>query len=332
MYVERLVAGLRARGVDAQLQWFHHRYEFSPGLLRTIHPPRETDIVHANSWNGFAFARKHIPLVVTAFHCVYHCGFPEWKTFAQKVYHDNLIGAYERKSFECAASVVAMTPSAVADFRARFRLPCTHVIHGWVDTDIFSPRCVPSPSDGCMRVLIVGNDSRRKGMDLLPELRALLGSKFLITVVSGLRGGRRFGSKGITWKSGLSVAELVEQYRASDLVISLSRYEGFGYSALEAMACAKPVVAFDVTGIQDVVVNGENGILVQSGSLRDIAGACERLAKFPRERERLGKAGRHAVASIFSENAALDSYLTVYEQLLSRSKGRAATTLPSSGS
>lgn len=318
VYVERLVSGLRARGVDAHLQWFDHRYELLPGLLGGVRPPEGTQLVHANSWNGFAFKRLGIPLVVTAFHCVYRCGYPAWKTGAQAVYHDCLIGRYERRSFGQADAVVAMAPSAAEDFCTRFALPPLTTIHGWVDTDTFSPGPQFREGDGRVRILIVGNALKRKGMDLLPKLRGLLGPEFTITVVGGLRSVSHGSCPDVIYKNRLSEDALVSEYRKADLVVSLSRHEGFGYTLLEAMACGKPVVAFDVTGIRDVVSPQVSGVLVPSEDVHELARACQAIASEPARAHCMGNNGRCLALTKFDAASAISAYVTIYKDLGSR--------------
>ena len=314
VYVQRLAAALQARGTDAILQWFDPRYEFVPSLLRKYRAPYGTDIIHANSWNGFAFAGAGMPLVITAFHCVYRCGYPGWKSARQAAYHNLLIGGYEKRSFRQADAVVAMTSSAAGDFVERFTLPPLTVIPGWVDTQAFSPDERPR-AGGPTRVLIVGNNSIRKGMDLLPALVKQLGPNFTVTVVGGLRGERGGMTDCVTYKSGLSESELVEEYRACDVVVSLSRHEGFGYSILEAMACGKPVVAFDVTGIRDVIEPGISGILAPKEDLAAVLRACELLRSQPTIASSMGGCGRRRAVDVLSESNALDAYLGLYESL-----------------
>lgn len=320
VYTERLVAALRGQGVDARLQWFDHRYEIFPGLLGKIKPPGGTDVIHANSWNGFAFARAGLPLVVTAFHCVYRCGYPEWKTRAQAFYHDLWIGRYERRSFARAAAVVAMTPSAADDFQKRFTLPQLALAHGWVDTETFKPATDATIADGTVRILIVGNNSKRKGMDLLPQLQNHLGSEFSITVVGGLRAGRSDVYAGATYRRRLSESELVREYQRADLVVSMSRYEGFGYTALEAMACAKPVVAFAATGIRDVVHDGESGVLVPIDDVEAMAEACIRLAADRVLMRQYGARGVFLAREVYGKDRALSNYLDLYARLVGTSR------------
>ncbi len=320
VYTERLVAALKGRGVDARPQWFDRRYELLPDVLRRIKPPNGTDVIHSNSWNGFAFARTGLPLVVTVFHCVYHCGYPEWKTRAQALYHDLLVGRYERRSFARAAAAVAMTPSAAEDFQKRFTLPQLVLAHGWVDTETFRPATDAPVATDTVRILIVGNNSKRKGMDLLPQLRNRLGPEFSITVVGGLRAERGGVCAGVTYRQRLSESELVREYQCADLVVSMSRYEGFGYTALEAMACAKPVVAFAATGIRDVVHDGESGVLVPIDDVEAMAEACTRLAADRTRMRQFGEHGAFLARGIYGRDRALSSYLDLYARLIARDR------------
>lgn len=315
VYVERLVSALRENGIDACLQWFDHRFELYPWTLRRIRPPAGTDLIHANSWNGFAFDRADLPLVVTAFHCVYRNGFPAWKTRFQSIYHDNLIGRFEQRSFARASAVVTMTPSAATDFSSRFTLPELQLIHGWVDTDMFIPAGTSAADGATTRVLIVGNNSKRKGMDLLPQLRAQLDERFSITVIGGLRAAQREMWEGVTFKAGLSLGELVAEYQSTDVLVSLSRYEGFGYTALEAMACAKPVVAFDVTGLRDIVVSGVTGFLAEPENTSDIARLCGHISDNRSLGIALGETGRVDALQRFSQESAIKSYINMYSRL-----------------
>ncbi len=320
VYVRRLAAGLREFGIDAREQWFDARWELFPQRLRLAEMPAGTDIVHAGSWQGFAFARPGVPLVVTAFHNVYRSGYPQWKSLARKLYHDAFVGRWERKTFARADALVTMAESAAQEFRERFELPPMQFIPGWVDTQRFSPgpaRPMDSCRDGRTRLLIVANRSRRKGFDLLPRFARSLGPRFHITVVAGLRAGQRPGMAEVDcWVSGLSESELVQTYRDSDIVVSLSRHEGFGYTALEAMACARPVVAFDVTGIRDLVARGRSGLLATVVDVDALAACCSELADQPQRAIAMGLEGRRLSLEAFSREAALARYVELYRDLV----------------
>lgn len=327
VYVQRLAAGLRQVGIDAREQWFDARWELVPQGLRWAEMPPGTDIVHAGSWQGFAFARRGVPLVVTAFHNVYRSGYPQWKSIAQKIYHDEFAARWERKTFARADALVTMAQSAAQEFQSRFDLPPMHVIAGWVNTQRFSPgpsRSAPASRSGRVRILIVANRSRRKGFDLLPRFARLLGERFHVTVVAGLRARQQAGMAAVdSWLSGLSESELIQAYRDADIIVSLARHEGFGYTVLEAMACARPVVAFDVTGVRDLVSRGRSGLLVPVEDVDALAACCAELADQPGRATEMGTEGRRLSLEVFSQDAALARYVELYRSLSLRGGRRA---------
>lgn len=67
-----------------------------------------------------------------------------------------------------------------------------------------------------------------------------------------------------------------------------SRQEGFGQVALEAAACAKPVVGYDITGLKDAVVDNQTGLLVESGNVKALEHAIRQLIANPVLRYQLG--------------------------------------------
>ncbi|MHB8516641.1 MAG: glycosyltransferase, partial [Dehalococcoidia bacterium] len=92
-----------------------------------------------------------------------------------------------------------------------------------------------------------------------------------------------------------------------DVFAMPSTWEGFGVSAIEASAMELPVVASDIHGIPDVVVDGETGILVPARDVDAIASAISRLAGDPALRRAMGAAGRAFVERNYrwQDNAAL---------------------------
>ncbi|MBI5284914.1 MAG: glycosyltransferase [Chloroflexi bacterium] len=103
-----------------------------------------------------------------------------------------------------------------------------------------------------------------------------------------------------------------------DLFAMPSTWEGFGVSAIEASAMELPVVASDIHGIPDVVIDGETGVLVRAGSAPALAGAIARLAGDAELRRAMGAAGRAFIERHYrwQDNAALMERL--YEDLLRR--------------
>jgi glycosyltransferase involved in cell wall biosynthesis len=87
--------------------------------------------------------------------------------------------------------------------------------------------------------------------------------------------------------------------------------ESFGIVALEAAAAGKPVVASNLGGLPDVVVDGETGLLVAPGDVSGLREALRRLIDDPDLRERMGRAGA-ARAANFSPEAVVPMFEDAY--------------------
>ena len=101
---------------------------------------------------------------------------------------------------------------------------------------------------------------------------------------------------------------------AFDIAVVPSDWEPFGIVSLEAMAANKPVVAFRVDGIPDVVVDGTTGLLVNHGDVVALADAIRALANDPHLRTRLGTAGATRVAEKFTSRHAAQALLEYYRE------------------
>jgi glycosyltransferase involved in cell wall biosynthesis len=106
--------------------------------------------------------------------------------------------------------------------------------------------------------------------------------------------------------------------RSLDVFVLASTYEGFGVAAVEAAACALPVVATNVYGIPDVVSDGVTGLLVPPRRPRALADAIARLVEDPRLRSAMGDAGRAYVQAHFDWAANVRQAEAVYDRLLRR--------------
>jgi D-inositol-3-phosphate glycosyltransferase len=92
---------------------------------------------------------------------------------------------------------------------------------------------------------------------------------------------------------------LPELYACADVLVSTPWTEPFGSAALEAMACALPVVASDVGGLSFTVVDGVTGFLVRPRDPIGLAGRLEQLYNDPSLRRLLGQAGVQRARSMF---------------------------------
>ena len=92
--------------------------------------------------------------------------------------------------------------------------------------------------------------------------------------------------------------------------------EGFGLTALEAMAASVPVVSSDTGALPEVVADGETGLVVPGGSVVDLGDALARLAGDPAERRRMGDAGLRRARERFSLDVMVEGTVAVYREAL----------------
>ena len=96
--------------------------------------------------------------------------------------------------------------------------------------------------------------------------------------------------------------DLASLYKALDIVALTSLNEGTPLVLIEAMACARPVIATDVGGVSDIVEDGANGILVKKNDLTGFAEGLIRLIEDRGLRERLGSVGLKRSAYFSKDN------------------------------
>jgi glycosyltransferase involved in cell wall biosynthesis len=105
-------------------------------------------------------------------------------------------------------------------------------------------------------------------------------------------------------------------YNCADVFALPSIQEGQGIALLEAQATAKPVVAFDVGGVSEAMVDKETGLLVKPDS-RKLADAILKLLSSWSLREKMGVKGREFVSNNFSWDICAQKMLQVYREALS---------------
>jgi glycosyltransferase involved in cell wall biosynthesis len=190
-----------------------------------------------------------------------------------------------------------------------------------------APAVVPGvdPSD-----LVVGKIARLfrlKGHEFLLEaapaiVAAAPNVKFLL-VGDGIyrerfeREAERLGLKGKFVFAGLVRPEEVPGLVARmDVLVHLSLREGLPRTVPQALACGKPVVAFDVDGTREVCRDGETGFLVRAGDAVGVARAVIRLLQDRGLAARMGARGRELVRAEFGEELMVERIDELYRQLM----------------
>ena len=168
-------------------------------------------------------------------------------------------------------------------------------------------------------VLFVGRLEGIKGTRLLPEIAELLPAGAKLTVVGDgelkdelLEATARLKEKFFFY-GWLQGEELHSAYSQARVVILPSIWEEpLGRVGIEAMAAGRPVVAFDVGGVKDWLIHGENGFLVPRGDVEKMAEFTILLLEHPELANKMGRMGRKRVSSLFDR----DVILSRLEQIL----------------
>ena len=103
---------------------------------------------------------------------------------------------------------------------------------------------------------------------------------------------------------------------ACDIFILPSYDEAFGVVYLEAMSFKKPVIGTEGEGIEDIIKDGENGLLVKPRDVASIVEKLELLIRSPKLRNELGIKGFNSIKNLTWENNAREM-IKIYERLIS---------------
>ena len=309
------------------------------------------DIVHTHTWYAnfaghLARLLYDIPHVATT-----HSLEPRRPWKAEQLGGGYAVSSFcERTALEAADAVIAVSGAMRDDVLAAYPTidpDRVVVIHNGVDTDEFTPDPATDmlPELGIdpdrPYVTFVGRITRQKGIDLLlsaaerfdPDTQLVLLPSAPDTPEVGaeMRAGAESLAEqrhGVLWlEQVLPRPQLIQVLTHSAVAVCPSVYEPFGLVNVEAMACGTAVVASDVGGIPEIVVDGETGLLVHidlgpdgqpadpGRFIADFAAACNDLVADPATAERMGTLGRKRAVAEFSWPSIAQRTVELYRSL-----------------
>ena len=242
-----------------------------------------------------------------------------------------------------ASFVIANSGDTARQYRRRGLTPSVpiHIVHPGVDTEHFQPlphgqelrKNLGILSSGPI-LLSVARLVEWKGQDTvlraLPRIREACPTVRYVMAGSGPyradleRLAQELGISEAVQFAGFVPDEVLPQFlAAADVIVLPAREfrsgmpaEGFGITLLEAAACARPVVAGNVGGTADAVLDGVTGLLVDPCDPAAVAQAVLRLLNDPDLARRMGEAGRQRALAEFTWQATAQPLLAVIEEAL----------------
>ncbi len=290
-------------------------------------------VVHDNqclSWGTLALQRRGVPLLTTIHHPITwdrdialdHA--PDWKHRLLIRRWHSFLRMQSRVARELH-HIVTVSESSKRDICAAFGIAPerVHVIYNGIDTDVFRPE-PEVERDPWQLITTASADQPLKGTQYLIPAFATLCQQFpelhLVFVGRPKPGGtteqliRRLGvGDRIRFVHGVSPDEFRTLYARSAVAVVPSEYEGFGFPAGEAMACATPVVSTDGGALPEVV--GKAGRIVPRRNPAALAQAIGELLTDPGARQALGSQGRQRILDRFCWSRTAASLTGLYHEV-----------------
>lgn len=298
------------------------------GLFRRVRP----DIVHTHNpkpgiYGRIAAKAARVPLVVNTQHGLY-------AQTTDRLARRLPVYALERIAAMCSDVELVQSIEDVETLH-RLRVPGHKLRHlgNGIDLDRFHP---PTPAqrrdaraslgfdDDDVVVGAVGRLVWEKGYaDLFEAATTLLSQlqrlRFIVIGPFDADKGDPLTQDDVTSAEAAGVrflrmrSDVERLYHAMDLYVLASHREGFPRSAMEAAASGLPVVATDIRGCRQVVVDGVTGLLVPVRSPQQLAEVIRAIATDAERRRQMGKAAAVRARQHFDQQTVIDITLDAYE-------------------
>jgi len=313
-------------------------------LLR-IAKKHKVNLIHARSrapaWSALIAARLAGVPLVTTFHGIYNARSPLKRFYNSVMARGDLVIANSEYTREHILEHYDAKRDRIV------------VIPRGVDLDLFDNAKVDAADVAAMRASwnVAPNDARCvaiaparltrwKGQLVLIEAIAMIEKRrpgALKVILAGDPQGRagylEEVSGAVEQAQLRDVVAIVGHLRhmnvafaASDIaVFPVTEPEAFGRGAVEAQAMGVPVIATNLGGYTETVIEGETGFLVPPAAVQALAGAIERMLDLGAEqRAAMGRKGRERVRQLYSKQALQTATMAVYRRLLGESADRRA--------
>jgi glycosyltransferase involved in cell wall biosynthesis len=312
----------------------------SAGMVRKTIRGNNPDIVHthgprAHFFVDFAQLFQNGPAVVSSVHGSYSqfvSGNRDEFGWAKSTLKKIQYGGIDKLTARRSAMMIAVCEATRRELTQTLKIAPdkVQVVRNGIEEHHVAPKVIDSLrrefgcGDGDKLVAYVGRVAYHKGAGFLVEAAEIVAAgmpeaRFVVVgdgpMVDELRlrtaAGPLAGRFIVTGRRDGAVDVIA----ASDLLILPSLSEGLPLTLLEAAMTGTAMVASDIGGISEVVIDGETGLLVPVGDSRRLAGAIERLLVDDQMLERMGVAGKLLWERRFTVAQMIDSIEEIYSKV-----------------
>jgi len=234
----------------------------------------------------------------------------------------------------CETSRIQILQHYIADFEKLF------VVFPGINTELFNPK-----KNGIDRkihfrsnsILTMSRLVPAKGIDRLVDAISLLKNKidFHLYIGGGVSNREEQSSeekisdkqindlitkhrlqKNVTFLGQINHTEISAYYRAADVFVLPARYEPFGLTTLEAMACGTVPLVSKVAGSREVIIDGLNGFIIDSHDRKILANQILKLLKDPKLLKKVSENAAFTIKEHYSWDKIVEKIITIYKQTL----------------
>ena len=351
---ERTINGIQVhyiKGVGNALTRYWRFARSASKKIKELNKQNGFDIIHANLplVPSFAIPDDSAKAIVCAVHST-------WKGEAIVTKRDNpkelnpneksmlrfnfVLRSYEKKLMKRSDALIAVSKYTVDELTDLYGIDKTkiHVIYNGVDIERFKPR----PNRAELRqefglekdtkaVLFVGRLYHRKGLETLlrsvpPVLKEFSNVKFVIS-------GTGFKQKEESLRNLAKELDIEDHvkfrgyvpddklpflYSASDIFVLPAIYENFPFAILEAQATGLPVISTKVGGIPEILVDNENGFVIEPRDPTQLTQKVLALLQDPKLAKTMGDRGRKLIEEKFDWHLITAQVIDLYHKVLEK--------------
>lgn len=232
------------------------------------------------------------------------------KPFVKEYLYDPIVGRFTLNS---ADVVLSVSKKDIEISESKFGVRPQWVPNG-VDTDVFRPQ---KKEKG--KISFVGKLEKWKGAERLPfivkkilehhdiELH-IVGEGSLLKKIK-----RECEGLPVVFHGGVPHADIPTIIATSELLLLPSLMEGLPLACLESLACETPVIATDVGGMSEIIIEGKTGVLVPPHNMDQFTQKIDEMLDDDEMRGRLGKNGRNLVKKYYDWDRIVDRCTGIYK-------------------
>ncbi len=268
--------------------------------------------------------------------------FPQDREKFNKLYNFDRRNRAERLLYVDCDLVIATTPPQIDFLSENYEVPrekCRMIPPGY-DDNRFYP--VSEASRKAIRqrlgfsgkvILALGRLARNKGYDLLIQAFKLVAEREPLATLKLAIGGTKLDqreqqlldeyqalaarldfSERVNFLGYIPEEDLADYYRAADQFVLSSRYEPFGMTAIEAMACGTPAVVTTNGGLYRALTFGRHALYADPFDKEDFGITMLKIFRHPRLQVRLARMGAHKARSLFTWTGVAQQLIAAIEQ------------------